>query len=244
VKAVVVLLLTVSGYASASNIFETLKVEHTDTARPTVIIAHGCDGNRNPSYSNWMKLVSTWGYNGVMVDSFVPRDYPVGVCHRPSTVHPSVRAFDIKELAEYIKQQPWHTGKIAMIGFSHGGSTAMNIANNDDARNIDAAVAYYPSCYDKVWFGKRYDFIGRPYSDPKIPVQIHFGEQDTWTPFKQCSNIDQYEYYKYKYATHAFDMPWPGRTAYGHYMEYNQDADQTSKIRTKEFLDKNLVVNK
>ncbi len=234
------LLITAAGYASASDVIKTLKVRHTDTPRPTVIIAHGCDGNTNGSYSSWMELVSSWGYNGVMVDSFETRGYPFGICNRPGTISPSTRSIDVSNLAEYIRQQPYHSGKIAVIGFSHGGSTVMNIANNSTINNIDAAVAFYPSCYDKVWFGKRYDFIGLPYSNPKIPVQIHFGERDTWTPPKECTNIDQYEHYTYKNATHAFDMQLPSRTAYGYYMEYNSEADQISKVRTKQFLDKNL----
>jgi dienelactone hydrolase len=245
IKTIVLLLIVVlSGCAAVPTSLETLKVEHINTPRPTVIIASGCDGNKNQSYTNWMKLVSSWGYNGVMMDSFETRNYPFGVCTKPSTVHPSVRVFDIEELANYIKQQSWHKGKIAVVGFSHGGSTIMNIANNSEIKNIDAGVAYYPSCNVKVWFGKRYDFIGRPYSNPKIPVQIHFGEKDTWTPFKECTGIDQYEHYTYKNATHAFDMQLPNRTAYGYYMEYNSEADRISKIRTKEFLDKNLVANK
>jgi len=237
----VILLLVFCLPASANNIFKTLILEKQSTPSPTVIVAHGCDGTKNLSYINWMKMLSSWGYNSVMVDSFSIRDYPTGVCHSPRKVTPEVRSQDIKELADFVKQQEWHKGKIAVIGFSHGGSTVMNIANNSNINNIDIAVAYYPSCYDKIWFGKRYDFIGIPYSNPLIPVQIHFAEDDSWTPPKECKDINKYEHFFYKNATHAFDMPFPDRTAYGHYMSYNKEADQISKERTKVFLKKYLT---
>ncbi len=234
-----ILLLMFCLPASANDLFKTVTLEKQNIPSPTVIVAHGCDGTDNASYKNWIAEVSSWGYNAIMVDSFKSRGYH-NICSRPSTITPGQRSQDINVLANYIKAQSWHTGKIGVIGFSHGGSTVMNLANNDSVNGIDAAVAYYPSCYDKVFFGKRHDFIGIPYADPKIPVQIHFAEKDTWTPPKQCVDIKNYEAHTYKNSTHAFDMNLPTRTAYGHYMEYNHSADILSRQRTKEFLDRNL----
>jgi dienelactone hydrolase len=212
--------------------------EVKNTPRPTVIIAHGCDGTQNQSYKEWLVQVSQWGYNGVMIDSFLPRSFS-NLCHRGYAVNPELRAYDIGKLVDYIKKQTWHTGKIAVIGFSHGGSTVLNLANNDRVSGVDAAVAYYPSCYNKY-----FNFIGRDWSRPQFPVQIHFGDKDTWTPPELCTNIEKYESHMYKNATHAFDMNFPSRVAYGYYMEYNSEADRLSRKRTKEFLDKNLVANK
>ena len=223
-------------YTNGVNIEEKyLFKEIKHTPRPTVIIAHGCDGTQNHSYKEWLVQVSRWGYNGVMVDSFLPRGFTNLCNNRSSAVNPELRSYDIGKLVDYIKQQPWHTGKIAVIGFSHGGSTVLNLANNDRVGGVDAAVAYYPSCWSK-----RYNFIGRDWTKPQFPVQIHFGDKDTWTPPEWCTNIEKYDLHMYKNATHAFDMQFPSRVAYGYYMEYNSEADRLSRNRTKEFLDKHL----
>jgi dienelactone hydrolase len=202
--------------------------------RPTVIIAHGCDGTSNKSYQDWLLEVSNWGYNGIMIDSFQPRGFP-NVCYPGPHVPPEIRSYDIKNIVDYVKKQSWHNGKIALIGFSHGGSTVLNFANNDRVSGIVAAVAYYPSCRTS-----RFNFIGRNWESPLIPVQVHFGSKDTWTPPEECGDMKNYETYTYKGATHAFDMNFPTRTAYGYYMEYNPSADRLSRVRTKEFLDKHL----
>ena len=204
----------------------------TNSPKPTVIIAHGCDGNENPSYTDWAREINSWGYNTVVSDSFRFRGHSTGtICVSPRAVMPETRSQDLAKLAEYIKEQPWHKGGIAVIGFSHGGSTVLHIANRDQ-KSIDAVVAYYPSCITS--------FTGVYNYQSKIPTQIHLAENDDWTPVSQCSYIPESEKFLYKGATHAFDMQQPDRVYLGHVMKYNKTADTLAKKRTKEFLSTTL----
>jgi dienelactone hydrolase len=208
---------------------------HKDGPKPTVIIAHGCDGNSGSgSYRGWAIQARMWGYNAVVSDSFGPRN--VGnVCHSPMRVTPTQRANDLIEIAEYIKKQPWHTGNIVAIGFSHGGSTVLNIGSRTKPTGISAVVSFYPHC--------SHVFVGENVFDPQIPVQIHAGSSDDWCPPGICQiyfDNPKKEHYLYTGATHAFDMPYPPRNMYGHYMSYDGKADALSKERTKQFLKKHL----
>jgi dienelactone hydrolase len=205
--------------------------QYTANQRPTVIIVHGCDGVDNSSYDNWAKEVHDWGYNTIVADSFKFRGYPNGVCSSPPSVMPATRANDLIHLAEYIRTQPWHSGKIAVIGFSHGGSTVLNVANIDQ-NVIDASIAYYPSCHK--WFS------GLESYHPHIPVQAHLAGRDDWTPANECNYLPSKDKYLYEYATHAFDMHYPDRVYLGHHMSYDKSSDMLAKQRTKEFLSTTL----
>ena len=90
--------------------------------------------------------------------------------------------------------QEWHTGKIAAIGFSLGG-TAVEFLINDE-RNINpysAGVAFYPGC--------------RQYSNKTtLPNQFHIGTLDE--DYDRCLKFHptiNHNYFIYENATHAFD---------------------------------------
>jgi dienelactone hydrolase len=135
------------------------------------------------------------------------------------------------KLAGYIRTQSYHRGKIAVIGFSHGGSTVLNVANTNQ-NVIDASIAYYPSCHKR--------FSGLETYHPYIPTQVHLAGRDDWTPVSECDYLPEQEKYLYPYATHAFDMHYPDRVYLGHRMAYDSKADTLAKDRTKEFLSTTL----
>jgi dienelactone hydrolase len=205
--------------------------------RPTVLIAHGCDGPKNISYSNWAMEVNNWGYNGIVVDSFLVRGHK-NLCYKGIIVPPTTRAEDFEEVAKWVKNQTWHKGGIAVIGFSHGASTALNIANNKNNKNIDAVVSYYPYC------GKQngQDFIGQSIQNPIIPAQVHLADKDYWTPPYLCGKMEGYEVYHYTNATHGFDQPFKNRTIFGNYLAYDAEAHTTSLNRVKIFLNKTISI--
>ena len=218
---------------------------------PTVVVAHGCNGLQGSSYNDWARMMTLWGYNAVLIDSYAARGYPAGICDRATTVMPSERAKDLADLALWIKQQSWHKGGIAVIGFSAGGSTTLNIASNRDiADRFVATVSYYPACGSSP----QYFYPARDFSVPLIPSLIHFGGSDDWTPPDLCyPYVQKYEYYTYPNATHGWDIPGPPRILknvsgpYGRpidtVMRYNKTADQTARQRTRQFLDKELGIN-
>lgn len=221
--------LTVKGDQDFTQILKT------DSPSPTVLIAHGCGGAGGGSDYVWAYDINKFGFNTVLINSFEPRGFK-SICNRGILVPPSLRALDIENIAIWVKQQPWHKGKIAVLGFSHGGSTALNIANNKKVNNIDAAIAFYPYC--GLQEGR--DFIGTSIANPKISSQIHLGGKDTWTPPELCKHTNLYESYRYEDATHGFDINWSRRLVFGHWTEYDEEATKLSKERVVSFLRKNL----
>ncbi len=200
--------------------------------RATVFIAHGCDGvTLEDQYFQWAIEIQKMGFNALIIDSFTSRGFK-DVCGQGMLVPPSLRAQDYEEAASWVKSQHWHKGGIAVIGFSHGGSTALNIANNSKLRSVDAVIAYYPTCSTQ--------FVGESISQPRIPAQLHLGGKDTWTPPNLCGNLDKYEAYLYANATHAFDAPRPARTYLGYFMQPDPEATELSKERVKRFLDEKI----
>jgi dienelactone hydrolase len=240
-KLLLVFSILVSGCATYENnqkssgvvIEQELQYAHIQKGsypRPTVIIAHGCSGSNIPSYQAWVKQVSKWGYNGVMLDSFLPRGYKNCAEVYPNYVSTKSRAHDIKNLAEWIRKQPWHTGKIAVIGFSHGGGTVLNFASNKDTHGIDVGIAYYPVCSG----------LGLNFENPRIPVQVHLAKKDTTTPVWHCGAMKNYDMHMYANARHAFDIYKVDGWYYGHYHAYDLEADVAARNRTREYLAKHL----
>lgn len=219
--------------------------------RPTVILAHGCDGlQNNPNYKRWAEYVDSIGYNVVMYDSYVAMGYSSGnVCelmpgNDQATAlwwdkHKSIRPRESNSIAKWVKKQSWHKGKVALLGFSAGGNTAMHYSNkeNQDGDDISSVIAFYPACHDST-MGYKTFFKGWIL---KVPTQVHIGTAEDWS-LGDCSNIKNIEMIKYKNATHAFDMDFgrPYIKTAGHIMRYDKEAHEKSKQKVKEFLQANL----
>jgi len=208
------------------------------TPGPTVIVAHGCDGVGGYAYTQWAKDIYGWGYNTLIYDSFGRRGFR-DICTNGLAVTPQDRALDLIKVAEYIRSQTWHSGNIAVIGFSHGGSTVIAISNLEQ-KQINSVIAYYPGCNQSVLN------IGlfRPYR-PKIPIQIHLGLKDDWTPASECYFLKEEETERFEYAdaTHAFDANLPERTVIKYKMRYDPEADALAKQRSKDFLRRKLKID-
>jgi dienelactone hydrolase len=196
-------------------------------AAPTVIIASGCTGVSNfYNYSAWGLVVQSWGYNAVVVDSFAPRGYPRGVCGT-NNINPSMRVYDIDAVAKWVRQQAYHQGDVAMIGFSHGGSTALNLASNPEITSIKSVVALYPNCKSR--------FVGRDYSNPHLPGLVLLAQDDRWTPISNCQT-EKFPTHIYPGVGHSFDADLPDRTVHGQDLKYNKSAHMDALDKTKRFL--------
>ena len=92
---------------------------------------------------------------------------------------PALRARDAFGAARYLRKQPGvQADRIAVVGFSHGGSTAMRAAQANTNANLDiapfvAAVAYYPGCNTPAQ------------RDVGVPTLVLIGELDDWTPTRR-----------------------------------------------------------
>ena len=206
---------------------------------PAVIIAHGCFGVEQNQFE-WAQRLNSSGYVTVIVDSFVPREVN-SVCSNPSLVSPETRAFDVYGAAAYLRKQPFvNPREIGLIGFSHGGWTALCAAQRQFAAKaqeapLQAVVAYYPWC---PWFGLK---------ETNVPLLVLMGKDDDWTPLKRCKKLlgaQKKEYKKYvslityNHAFHGFDdsSKEPPTEFDGHVLAFNSDAAAKSINDTKSFF--------
>jgi dienelactone hydrolase len=170
----------------------------------TIIVAHGCAGVMYHE-KHVGQIFASKNFNSVVVDSWTYRGYPTGagegsICKK--RFDPSLRLDEIFKTAEWIRQQPWHKGKVFLVGYSQGAMTALEAGLYPASKGIDKAVAFYPYCHPHY---RR---------EPSIPTQIHIGTDDDWTPAKLCNGIyDSWfkkykngEYYEYPNTTHSFDI--------------------------------------
>jgi len=216
--------------------------------RPTVVFGHGCDGMPSGhAIFDWAIELGNWGYNTVYYDSFTSKGYPKGLCEKGMYLKVSAeyRAKEAQELAKWIKQQPWHSGKIGYIGESHGGSTAIRIAMMPNEENeFSSSIAFYPAC-GGYSYGRYIGPLGTPKLDKetgdsgwvmKIPSQLHLAGSDDWTPAEECYLVLKSEIFEYSGATHAFDLNYPERTVWGYKMKYDKKAKELSRERVQRFL--------
>ena len=214
---------------------------------PTVIYAHGCSG-LDGAYLDWKNKLNDWGYNVAQPDSLRSRGFNTA-CSRRGLVNvtDNDRLEDVLKTAEWVKKQPWHKGKIGVIGFSMGAMAALNLAGDggnlyifksETSRdvyqniNISAAVAYYPFCLPA-------------HSKAKIPTLILVGGLDNGTPPTWCNylanenpNIDLKIY---PGVHHSFDTPGFNHVSkHGWIVKYDANAAQDAEKRTKEFFEKYL----
>ncbi len=153
---------------------------------PAIVLAHGCNGNRNIERA-WGPTLRSWGFATLVIDSFRPRGLEE-VCTNGRALVPLERVPDaygaLRLLAVHPKIDP---SRIALMGFSHGGALTM-LAATAWAKETFAPAGqpafraffpFYPNC--NAVFPER-DRIS-------APLRIHTGEADDWTPAKPCAQL-------------------------------------------------------
>ena len=200
--------------------FNSAPVQSTDSAKirgfmskpegpgpfPAVIIAHGCFGVEQNQFE-WAKRLNAWGYATVIVDSFSTREVS-DVCSDPDAVSPEIRACDVFGAAAFLRKQTFvNPQRVGLIGFSHGGWTALYVAQEElpaqaQQEPLQAVVAYYPWCPS---FGLK---------ETKTPLLVLAGKKDDWTPLDRCERLldnqenefkKQVKLIAYDNAHHGFD---------------------------------------
>jgi len=213
---------------------------------PAVILLHGCGGPTSGE-KLWAERLRGWGYLVLRVNSFAARGLK-RVCGG-GILRPEERVPDALGALAYLRTRPdVDPRRIAVMGWSHGGSATLATLNNapeEPAEGFRAAVAFYPYCRQM-----------RPWRT-KTPTLILIGEADDWTPAVPCQALADRQrragfdvtQVTYPGAHHVFDNPLLGpdqRRApdalggRGATLQYNPAAADDSRVRVRDFLAKHL----
>jgi dienelactone hydrolase len=188
-------------------------------SRGTVIALHGCGGlyatlgprkgQLNARHQAMADLLVAEGYSAVFPDSLTPRG-ETELCTQKigsRKIDQTERRADVLGTLAWVAAQPWaQPGRIALLGWSHGGSAVLS---GTDASRADVlgqavkpaiAVAFYPGCAAALKSGYK----------PSAPLVLMLGENDDWTPPAPCVALGNgvgAEVNVYADSYHDFDNP-------------------------------------
>lgn len=228
-----------------------LRQTNAASPAPAVVLLHSCNGDWRRLDERWGKLISSWGYVTLTVDSFGPR----GLKNTCGSNAPVPLAFDAYRALNYLARQPSvDAARVAMLGFSQGGWLALSSVERGSIERIAenkfrAAIAFYPPC------------LGFK-DNMTVPTLVLVGELDDWARASECRNLvegrDDYGISRrsgdgvpiklivYPGAYHSFDAPGLKTPVQfiGHHLEFNQAATDRSIAAVREFLDATIGDNR
>jgi len=197
---------------------------------PAVLLLHSClglPGNRGVLED----ALTRAGYVALIVDDFSTR----GLTETCTVEFPEALG-DALGASEYLRRQDFvDKSRIAAVGFSQGGDTALRIATSP-GRGFRAAAAFYPPC------------ANRSDAELQIPTLILVGALDSVTPAADCRQLAKRqpgvaELVVYPGADHGFDLPEfaGGRRVLGMWLKYDREAAQHSWAELRRFLARSLA---
>jgi dienelactone hydrolase len=185
---------------------------------PLVIGLHGCGGlfNRNGAldarFAVMTQKLLAEHYAVLMPDSFASRGQRE-ICTQPMSsrkITQTQRRQDALSALEFATRLPdVNREKIALLGWSHGGSAVLAATHQDqpevsaalkDKRRFAVAAAYYPGCTESVKQNYR----------PAADVLLLVGEKDDWTAPEPCLELGKIAGVSVHIAAnafHGFDNP-------------------------------------
>jgi dienelactone hydrolase len=207
-------------------------------ASPAVVLLHSCNGNWRRLDERWGRVIASWGYVTLTVDSSLNSN-----CYNAAIelAQDAYRALDF-----LVRHPAVDPARVAALGFSQGGWLAMSSVERGAiertaTNKFRAAIAFYPPC--------------RQFKDNMtVPTLILVGELDDWWTARECRNLvegrDDYGISRDQPpgapitlivlpgAYHSFDSPNLTTPAnfLGHHLEFNQAATDQSVAALREFL--------
>lgn len=191
-----------------------LRRPHGQPPHPAVIMLHGCGGlftakgQLTQRETDWSDRFLAAGYAVLLVDSFNPRGFREVCTLNPGerTVRPFDRARDAAAGFARLAADPTiNKDRIAIIGWSHGGSTALWSIDHRlkfEGAEVRVAIAFYPGC--------RIPAESANWA-PRLPITVLMGDTDDWTPPEPCRALaakhPTVRLIEYPGAVHGFDAP-------------------------------------
>ncbi|WP_306227201.1 dienelactone hydrolase family protein [Bosea beijingensis] len=174
---------------------------------PVVIGLHGCaglyarSGEINARESDWSRRLTSAGYAVLLVDSFGPRGIKALCNDRERSLTPAGRASDAFAAIDWLDKQSFTMKqRIALIGWSNGGSTALRVAGASEAKRLRHVIAFYPGC--RVILKRGWQ--------AQTDTAILQGLADDWTPAAPCEELARSggaRFVGFPGAYHDFDHP-------------------------------------
>ena len=187
--------------------------------RGSVVALHGCGGlyanqgarkgQLNPRHQAMADMLVGQGYAAVFPDSLTPRGESELCTQKMATrrIDQTQRRADVLGTLDWVAAQPWASAsRIALLGWSHGGSAvlaATDLSRADVRAQLPQpalAVAFYPGCSAALKSGYR----------PSTRLVLLLGEKDDWTPPGPCVELGKAvgaEVNLYADSYHDFDSP-------------------------------------
>lgn len=204
---------------------------------PAIVLLHSCLGLPTAAGSMVDRL-ARWGYVALFVDDFATRGIKE-TCARDF----DGAASDAFGALLYLSRLPYvDSRRIAAVGYSQGGDTALQVASGRLAStfavprdlNFSAAVAFYPPC------------ANQQNARLQLPTLILIGRSDEVTPAADCERLAKAQsgpgpalkLLIYPGAHHGFDNPQlaAGAKLFGMWMQYNANAAEHSSLAMRDFL--------
>lgn len=203
----------------------------TPAPHPVVVMLHGCAGRDSPRgglasrEADWAARLVAAGYAVLLPDSFTSRGEASQCTVRERRILPwQERRADAAGAHAYVAAQPWaDRARVALAGWSHGGSTVLA---SFDLPGYAAFMAFYPGCSRSL----------RAQGPlPSVPALLLIGHADDWTPAEPCRRLSGFSgritYREYPGAYHNFDAPdAPVRLRTG--LAFSARGDGTAHIGT------------
>jgi dienelactone hydrolase len=200
--------------------------------RPVVIALHGCGGLYaasgarkgllNARHQAMGEMLAAEGYHVVFPDSLTARGERSICVQKIGTrsITQLHRRSDALGALAWVRQQPWAAvHKVAVLGWSHGGSAVLAATDathtqvqSSQLAPFATALAFYPGCSDSLRRGYQ----------PNTALTMFLGADDDWTPPAPCVTLahqlqaqrkdtpQKVALHVYPNAVHDFDNPLPG----------------------------------
>ncbi|MFY7864540.1 dienelactone hydrolase family protein [Roseateles sp.] len=206
--------------------FPAASSNSANTRAPAIVLLHGCGGayGRRGELSERMKdysqVLNAEGWHVLVLDSLTPRGERELCTQKIGTraITMTERRRDALGALQWLAARPdVDASRLALLGWSNGGSTVLASTNLNHAEvkaaalRPRAAVAFYPGCEADQ---------KRGYA-PSAPLLMLTGAADDWTPSAPCealareaqpsSGIAQPKSVSYAGAFHGFDAKTPVR---------------------------------
>jgi dienelactone hydrolase len=190
-------------------------------SRPAVLLLHGCGGAYDgpgalsTRLRDYAAMMNAEGWHALVLDSLTPRGERELCTQRVGSrqVTQRQRRLDALGALDWLAQRPEvDAARLALVGWSNGGSTVLAATNRLQAdvaqapNRARAAVAFYPGCATELARGHA----------STVPMLLLVGERDDWTEAAPCVELaarsaGQVRTVVYPDAFHGFDGTAPLR---------------------------------